>query len=482
MYLFFDTETNALGRMQNPVTQTLMQIAWVITDDNGSIQAIHNRLVKGALCVGPHAPHGLTPAFVDENGDEPSMVLGDFLKDCRAVVEAGGKLVAHNLDFDVGVVEHALGEPFPEVLSLQGFCTMKDLKIMNFYKRERRATGVSRYPSLSKLYAVLFGGDPDETLHDALGDTHVLRKNFHKLLELGVISFPPAAKPAPTVRGAYDFFTVEPKLVERGECDFFINASDVATLSGMLEHFGRSPHEVAERVLGRFGGAFSVSAGVGTAPGFSVAQDKVQDILDSAASTTCMNASVLGKREREMHAEIDRRGDITPVVAREAKRLVSSRLARKYGTTQEPVVVEALEIKDSNKDTFHLWCGGNTGGLRWGLVGKVDGFSGGRLVEVKSRKKRLLGVPNYELVQLEIYMRMTGVSEVVLIESFTDARGTSMKEHRKTRDDGLWSVIIAECQGFATKLVNLTKDPVLWKEWCDADAETRGSVWAKCCV
>jgi DNA polymerase III epsilon subunit-like protein len=464
--LFFDTETNAIGKMSKPVTQTLMQISWVITDRNGAINGIQNRFVKGAACVGPHAPHGLTPAFVEENGDEPGVVLADFLEDCRDVAAGGGKIVAHNLDFDVGVVEHALGEPFPECLSSHGFCTMKDLSIMSFYKRK---TGVSRYPSLSKLYAVLFGSDPTETLHDALGDTHVLRKNFHKLLELGVISFPPDDDPV---------ISVTPKLVNRADCDFFINASDVSTLSGLLSHFGRYPHEVAERVLGKFGGAFSVS-GVGTAPGYSVAQDKVQDMLETAGAMSCANTSVLGKREREMHAEIDQRGDITPAVAREAKRLVSSRLARSYGTAQEPAVVEAMRIQDNNKDTFHLGCG-EVCGLKWGLVGKVDGFSGGRLVEVKSRKRRFLGVADYELVQLEIYMRMTGVDEVTLIESLTDARGTSVEEHRKTRDDGLWSVILAECGCFARSLSKLTQDPVLWEEWCGADAEARKSVWAKC--
>ena len=456
LFIFFDTETNALGRMSHPVTQKLMQLAWVVTDRSGSIESIHNRLVKGALCVGPHSPHGLTPAYVDEHGDDRHEVIGAFLKDCEQVVNSGGRVVAHNVDFDVGVLEHALGHELPESVKRAAFCTMKDSGVM-------RHCRTRRYPSLSSVYKTLFDQDPTETLHDALGDTHVLRKNFHKLLELGVIRLesPPSVK------------------VQRHECDLFINASDVACLSGMMEHFGTHPHEVAERVLMRFGSKLGVQ-GPGTRPAASRAETKVHDILESARNTTCENSSVLGKREREMHSEIDRRGDISPDTKIEAKRLVSSRLARTYGTSQEPVVVKRLDLQDNNNHTFHLGCG-EVGKVKWGLVGKVDGFSGGRLVEVKNRKNKLFGrVPNYEKVQLQIYMKMVGVEEATLVESFTDSRGTTMDEHRVVHNAQLWDVILDECSEFVKRLDRLTGTPDLWAKWECGDVETRKSVWSSC--
>jgi DNA polymerase III epsilon subunit-like protein len=456
-YIFFDTETNALGRMSNPVTQTLMQLAWVVTDQSGSIQGMNTRLVKGALCVGPKSPHGLTPAYVDENGDDAQEVIRDFLEDCETIVEGGGRVVAHNVDFDVGVLEHALGHELPPHIKKGMFCTMKDARVI-------KHCGTRRYPSLSGVYKTLFGQDPTETLHDALGDTHVLRKNFHKLMDLGVVSFAPP--PATT-------------LVDRHQCDLFINASDVSALSGMMEHFDSYPHEVVERVLTRFGSKLGVS-GHGTTPASSVAQVKVHDILETARHTTCENSTVLGKRERAMHDSIDERGDISPATAREAKRLVSSRLARTYGTNQEPVVVNKLDLRDTNSDTFHLGCG-EVDGVKWGLAGKVDGFSGGRLVEVKNRKKKLFNrVPEYEQVQVQIYMKMVGVHDATLVESFTDARGTAMAEHRVLNDNELWSVILAECGAFVNGLLTLTKSPQLWADWEGGGVEERKVVWGKC--
>ena len=106
-FLFFDTETNAVGRMTHPVTQTLMQLAWVVTDSSGVVLRFQNRFVRGASRVGRYAPHGLTPEYVEEHGDEPGVVLDEFIKDAHNVVSNGGKLVAHNADFDIGVLEHA---------------------------------------------------------------------------------------------------------------------------------------------------------------------------------------------------------------------------------------------------------------------------------------------------------------------------------------------------------------------------------------
>lgn len=470
--LFFDTETNAHGRMSKPVTQTLMQLAWVVTDESGQISSIDNRIVKGADYVGPHSPHDLTPAYVEEHGEDPAEVLAEFEASVNSVVASGGRLVAHNADFDIGVLEHARGAPFSDHVTSATYCTMKDVNVINFCGM-RNKRGSFKYPRLSELYKILFHKNPDETLHDALGDTHVLRKSFHELVRLGVVSF--HSRDSPVVPRA-----VHPKVVNRGECNLLVNASDVATLSGLMDVFGRHSYEIAERVLGKYGSVLGASGrGVTAAPTEPETDRDLNAIMDESrsAGSKCDTTSVLGKRERELHAEIDKRGDITPQVAREAKRIVSSRLACSFGVTKEAQVVKDLGIEHNNDKAFYMHCG-EVRDLKWGIVGRVDGFSGGRLVEVKTRKARLFRkVRDYERVQLEIYMRMTDVHDCVLIENVTNETGTHMAEHRVQRDDELWSVIVAECDTFFRRLDKLVSDRDAWVQWSSGDTETRKTVW-----
>lgn len=432
--MFFDTETNALGRMAKPVTQTLMQLAWVVTDLTGVVTLTQNRLVKGARCVGRYAPHNLTPDYVEVNGDEPAVVLAAFMNDVRDVVAAGGCLVAHNADFDVGVLQHAGLDP------LEAFCTMKNPAVMA-HVGCRTARGL-KYPRLSELYMKLFGTQPSETLHDALGDTHVLRKCFHELLRMGIID--PPTKP-----------------------DVFINASDVATLGGLMQKFNRHPYEVAERVLARYGRAFGVT-GRGTQVIRPAAETSETDVLTPVRTTT-----ELGKRKQQMYAEVDSRG-YDPEFAREAKRIISSKLACSLGTAREQHAVQHHQLKENNARAYHLRLG-ITGNVTLGLVGRVDGFTDGTLTELKTRTRRLFRhVRDYEQVQLEVYMRMVDAESSKLIETFDAATC----EHVVRRNDELWKCLVADCIKFCTKLLALVKSH--WTEWEHGDVETRKRIWVSC--
>lgn len=157
-----------------------------------------------------------------------------------------------------------------------------------------------------------------------------------------------------------------------------MNASDVATLSGLMEKYDQFPYKIAERVLSRFGSNIGVSGRTcQVLP--SETEARLESVLESAnaAGSQCENVKLLAKKEREMHADIDKRGDITPDVAQEAKKLISGRLARSFGVVQEDRVVNALKIEGNNSETFRLNCGSTSCGVKWGIVGKVDGFSGG---------------------------------------------------------------------------------------------------------
>ena len=77
--------------------------------------------------------------------------------------------------------------------------------------------------------------------------------------------------------------------------------------------------------------------------------------------------------------------------------------------------------------------------------GRTDGRRGEELVEVKTRQRRLLGVPLYERVQLHAYMFALGHRRATLVEAYLGERA----EHVVEFDDALWR---EACAGAAETL------------------------------
>ena len=75
------------------------------------------------------------------------------------------------------------------------------------------------------------------------------------------------------------------------------------------------------------------------------------------------------------------------------------------------------------------------------LVGQTDGLYNGKIVEIKNRRARFLGVTDYERPQYECYMRLFGVSDLYLCESL------------KSRD---------VAQHAQQRLILVHSNPVLW--------------------
>lgn len=469
LYLFFDTETNAIGRLCKPVSQTLMQLAWIVTDEQGDTVSSNNRFVQGATSVGPRAPHDITPEYVEANGCPPQDVLRDFMVDVERVVQSGGRLVAHNIAFDVGVLEHA-GAEFTEAMHAACLCTMKHANIVA-HCSQKNARGGVKWPKLVEMYTTLFQQAPQETLHDAMGDTRVLTRCFHELLRLGVLRAEAVAALPPPDGG---------ECVTREDCDAFVNASDVATVMGMMERYKKYPYMVAERVLTRYGEGLGVvegGRGVQVVPSHTETEFAPALKLAKRVGGACTDTRSLKKMERDMHAMVDNRGDITSVVASEAKRLITEKLSQSFGTTQESKAVSRLRIENSNDKMFYLR-GTRVGeDVEWGFAGRVDGFKNGELVEIKTRRKGAFNrVPDYERVQVEIYMRMTNLQTAVLIENVVSEAGAEETAHGLERDDALWERINQTCEAFFKQLVALVSGPH-WEAWVEGDSVERKRVW-----
>lgn len=85
------------------------------------------------------------------------------------------------------------------------------------------------------------------------------------------------------------------------------------------------------------------------------------------------------------------------------------------------------------------------------ISGYIDGVDNNTLIEIKNRRSRLFKtIPEYECVQLEIYLRMLNLNKAKLIENFND----KFLEHIYKSDDELWDNIIDKLIDFAHQLLN----------------------------
>ncbi len=194
-FLVLDTETTGLlpkESMDNADPDTfprVIQLAWLLFDEEGRLIEKNNCYIIQSQPIPPHSTliHGINDTAVIQKGEQPYAVWNDFIR----ALENCDFLIAHNLDFDVPVIESELGRlqihnPFAGKRKL---CTMKLGKELCRIPSED-GNGY-RYPSLEELYNVCFFGRLNDLkisgLHDAWVDASAAAKIFFKLLSSHLI-------------------------------------------------------------------------------------------------------------------------------------------------------------------------------------------------------------------------------------------------------------------------------------------------------
>jgi len=96
---------------------------------------------------------------------------------------------------------------------------------------------------------------------------------------------------------------------------------------------------------------------------------------------------------------------------------LASEIQKRRGTKLEKVAEDAFVVETgkeiTERNTFtQLEC------PEYRLIGYIDGFQDGKVVETKNRKRFWAVPPAYDFVQLRCYMRMKGKVAGVLLENF----------------------------------------------------------------
>ncbi len=186
MFLIFDTETTGLPKDWNaPLTDSdnwprLVQLAWQLHDEHGSLLSAKNYTVKPDGFTIPFNAakiHGITTERALEEGTELAEVLAQFEAD-RAKAKYA---VGHNIGFDINIVgaeNHRLGQEFL-VAKMKDLDT-KDLST-EFCALPGGRGGKFKWPTLTELHQKLFS-KPFADAHDAAYDVDATARCFFGLL------------------------------------------------------------------------------------------------------------------------------------------------------------------------------------------------------------------------------------------------------------------------------------------------------------
>ena len=189
--LFVDTETTGLpARWDRPYAEEwewpcIAQLAWVIHTATGKLVKTDQdylQIPAGRMPATAVAIHGLTPEFLQAQGQEPAAVLRRLLQDLTTYQP---RVVGHFLQLDFHVLGAALARaglanPLPK---LPQFCTMR----LSPPPLPGGAPLPNRPLRLHQLHEWLFG-QPLERLHDAHIDAVATARCFFELQRRGLIT------------------------------------------------------------------------------------------------------------------------------------------------------------------------------------------------------------------------------------------------------------------------------------------------------
>lgn len=134
---------------------------------------------------------------------------------------------------------------------------------------------------------------------------------------------------------------------------------------------------------------------------------------------------------------------------------IRSAIHTRHGCQQEDVIRKAIsqklkkDVAVNNRFTSSAKPLMTIGGVDVFLGGRHDGMVDGRIIEIKTRQYRFLGVPIYERIQAHAYMHIYGTRESTLVESYNG----DQKDHDIEFDDDLWSSVVSETRAFVESLL-----------------------------
>jgi succinate dehydrogenase flavin-adding protein (antitoxin of CptAB toxin-antitoxin module) len=144
---------------------------------------------------------------------------------------------------------------------------------------------------------------------------------------------------------------------------------------------------------------------------------------------------------------------------KDIKEFINTNINTKRGIKNEDVIIQNYNkihntlITDNNEKLFIyplIEINKNNVLYKFNISAKIDGINNGMLIEIKNRRNKLFDkIPEYEKVQLEIYLRILQLPIGKLVENHNN----DIKEHIYNSNDKLWTYILDKLYSFSHQLL-----------------------------
>jgi DNA polymerase III epsilon subunit-like protein len=191
MLLFIDTETTGLPKYYeiDPVKKwpRVVQIAWSLYDTDGN-RAGHSSFIIYPVDFTIPADSARIHGITTERAKAEGTSLYKVLPQLNADVERATHVIAHNLDFDLPIVqtEFRRCEMATDLMKKEQCCTMKPPQIVSLCKLPSKSGRGFKWPTLNELHLRLFGTEFADS-HNAGADVEACARCFFELKKQGII-------------------------------------------------------------------------------------------------------------------------------------------------------------------------------------------------------------------------------------------------------------------------------------------------------
>ena len=191
MLLFIDTETTGLPKYSatNDMEKwpRVVQLAWSLYDHDGIRESQNSFIIYPTDFTIPMDTakiHGITTERAKKEGESLHKVLPRF----NADVEKARTIIAHNLDFDLPIIntEFMRCKLETNLMKKQNFCTMKPREIVSWCKIPKASGYGYKWSTLPELHLQLFQ-EEFTCSHNAPADVEACAKCYFELRRREII-------------------------------------------------------------------------------------------------------------------------------------------------------------------------------------------------------------------------------------------------------------------------------------------------------
>jgi DNA polymerase III epsilon subunit-like protein len=177
-HCILDIETDELirGTQAAPIYPSVLQIAWILMNNDGTILKRTSTLIKSNL--NQNTAHNINKINIDI-ANNIGIPIEEALRLLSIDLKKSCTVIAHNIDFDISILNYyfsCYGIDNP-IAILRKYCTMKDAQ--PYFKKH---FCLDKYPKLEEMYHLLFRSKASN-LHNAENDVLITAKCYRFLLK-----------------------------------------------------------------------------------------------------------------------------------------------------------------------------------------------------------------------------------------------------------------------------------------------------------